>query len=481
MAVIRLGTNDVVGLGFGFNTFLSSLRGPAVKCDAFPKIPDVAGKSVHYELSVVENRESLKTQMNVSVAASFKAFKGAGQASAEIFRFTEIHSYSVFVVVHVSVTIPPYSIGNDYIPYQLNAAALKATKNKKEFLTSYGNSFVEGISSGGQMYAICELLTDSAEERQRLSVEVSGSVGTYSGSTSFSSSMEKLLENRRVKAVLDVIGAPVRPLPTTWKEVIEYAKDFSMQVQPVPTSVTVKDFSTVWVEADLGLNIEYELALAASSLDAVRGILQDIIEVENSSERFLPSDPAKVAAFKVKVLDAAEKLEEYGRNILGGNFNVSRPKFDTLTAEAAVTLPRPEVDLRLQVYFTDGSEAIGGTGQWVGSRNDGDGKVISAYSLKVINPLPGSRLYYAGWSAPSSSGDYVHESQRTPFSGSFVGLAVQWGGPAAYQYRVCYQVYSAQYHESKPAYNGSSIGASPQASPPIKAIKVWFERDPLPE
>ncbi|WP_349507625.1 hypothetical protein [Agrobacterium pusense] len=181
----------------GYSPLSGQLRGRALgpfKVDARAKNPENA---VSYEFKYIGSSLELARSLNISAQASFSGISGGASASLNLFRSSSISSTNVYILVRMSVISEVRTIEN----YNLNPTALKRLNKRGQaaFATAYGDAFLYSITYGGELYALLEFEASSRAEKEKLDVQVSGSMGGFSAKASLSENMSKLLQEKKVR------------------------------------------------------------------------------------------------------------------------------------------------------------------------------------------------------------------------------------------------------------------------------------------
>jgi hypothetical protein len=173
----RIEYNDEeVGMGFNSDTALAV--GTALEGFTVTANPVAPGQEVQASVTIINSHEELMNRLGMS-------FEGQGRygfisASAKM-QFSESSSFnstSTFLVASCIVQ-NPFLRGKNFRVTQ-EAKALLDTLRFDEFKTAFGDSFVRGIQTGGEFYAVIRITsvstTKQAELAATLEAEMNGLV-----------------------------------------------------------------------------------------------------------------------------------------------------------------------------------------------------------------------------------------------------------------------------------------------------------------
>lgn len=141
----------------------------------------------------IENSSQLNNalSMSASVNGSYGVFSGSASATYE--KSTEINNYSLYFLINSFVRNSEEQITN----YELSEDALSEDGNT--FREKYGDYFVDGVVSGGTLYALLNLSTNSRETKEKVTTSMEASYsGSFSIGGKFSSDLSKALKTSGV-------------------------------------------------------------------------------------------------------------------------------------------------------------------------------------------------------------------------------------------------------------------------------------------
>lgn len=190
-----------IEIGSGFNTLTGEVRGTAVGGDIGTAM--ATGQVVTANAMVVESQEQMMESLNLSVETSghYGLFSADGRFGlAQQSSFT---SQSTYVVAKCVVENAFRSLAR---PAILPEAAQRIRDNGPEdFKNGYGDGFVRGMRTGGELYAVFQLTSQNSEEQKSVAVSVQAEVqGLFAGG-SVDSSVEHLQKSQAKVSQMSVL------------------------------------------------------------------------------------------------------------------------------------------------------------------------------------------------------------------------------------------------------------------------------------
>jgi hypothetical protein len=240
---------DGMDYGIGFDTLKTRVRGFGLLVDS-PTPTAIAGDSgqiVSFSLQRITTLEEYQQALDISVnvSASFGLVGGSAQ-----FDFSQSHSfnsYSDYVIAKVIVDNPMLSIHG--IHPSVPAATLVQNGNLQAFQNEFGNTFVEGIQSGGAYYALFEFVTQTDEQQQQVGAAIGFNYLSFTANADFSSKIDSMTQNTSLQiSSLQIGGSGQGANPSVEIDVvIQNAEDFPNDVlnAGVPTKAFIQDYGTL--------------------------------------------------------------------------------------------------------------------------------------------------------------------------------------------------------------------------------------------
>jgi hypothetical protein len=225
----RLAFNDEeIGMGFNSRTGLavgSALEGFSVGAD-----PSAPGAEVSSAISIVSTHEELQESLGMSFDAQGRYGLVSGSAKAAFSEKTNFNSMSTFVVASVVVENPLRRGKNFRITP--DAKALLDSGQLDKFERAFGDSFVRGLQTGGEFYAVVRITSVSVSTQSALSAALQAEYNGLVASGSFKAEFERTKHSASSRAEFTSVmyqraGAGMQISPTvTIEEVIDRFKRF---------------------------------------------------------------------------------------------------------------------------------------------------------------------------------------------------------------------------------------------------------------
>jgi len=170
--------------GMGFNS--ATMVFPGTALDFSPGSPDPAetGQVVGGNARIINSHEELMDRIGVSVAASGRYGLAAAKAKLDFSKTTGFNSSSTFVLAEASVLNPIVRGKNFHV--NDTASHLLTAINLDGFKTAFGDSFVRGIKSGGEFFAVFRLTSLRQETQQQLAGSLTGEINGIVAAGAFS-------------------------------------------------------------------------------------------------------------------------------------------------------------------------------------------------------------------------------------------------------------------------------------------------------
>ncbi len=170
----------------GFDSLTLEHHGPAVKGSEPRELPGSGGQRTTCIIQLVNRQSDLATLMELSASASLKyALFGGGGAKYNFFNSTKINTYSLDLLIYVKVSNSQKTV--ELSKLSLNDDAKKLyKKNPDLFIKTYGDKFIYGLMTGGELFVKLSLQSESSElvNRVTFSLKASGGLGAWQGSAS---------------------------------------------------------------------------------------------------------------------------------------------------------------------------------------------------------------------------------------------------------------------------------------------------------
>jgi hypothetical protein len=222
--------------GLGFNSVTLDLHPVSAFLNATSTVTpaDAGGQDVFYSIQIGSNSLSLAEQLKTSASASLKyGVSGSGSAKASFASSINQNSYTLYVIVTVTVTNHLTTLDLTGCSFSPDAVELLHV-DPHRFLRQYGDSFIYGITNGGEFIGVLQMETSSSSELTSIKAKISGSAsyGLFSGSASakFSQAMQEITSSYSLKGTVMRRGGSGPLIGMTAEELVSAAIKFPQDV-----------------------------------------------------------------------------------------------------------------------------------------------------------------------------------------------------------------------------------------------------------
>jgi hypothetical protein len=176
-------------IGMGFNSDSGLAVGGALEDFTITENPAAAGQEVVASITIVNTHEELMENLDMSFEAQGRYGLFSASAKAKFSEASNFNSTSTFLVARVVVK-NPLRRGKGF-KATAAAKALRDSQRFDEFRTAFGDSFIRGLQTGGEFYAVIRLTSVSTSKQTELAVELQAEANGLVASGSFSASFAK--------------------------------------------------------------------------------------------------------------------------------------------------------------------------------------------------------------------------------------------------------------------------------------------------
>lgn len=153
-------------IGMGFNSNTGQAIGSALTGFEIAENPAATGAEVTSSISIISTHEELQETLGMSFDAQGRYGVLGASAKAKFSEQTNYNSMSTFVVARVVVRNPLRRGRNFRITEE--ARALLTSAQMEVFGRAFGDSFVRGLQTGGEFYAIVRITSVSQRTQASL-------------------------------------------------------------------------------------------------------------------------------------------------------------------------------------------------------------------------------------------------------------------------------------------------------------------------
>ncbi|HDR7799649.1 TPA: hypothetical protein QCY03_003447 [Bacillus tropicus] len=174
--------DERIGMGFNSETCLAigtALEGFTVSSD-----PDAPGQEVDSEITIISTHEELLKSLGMSFEAQGRYSFFSASAKVKFSETSSFNSTSTFLVARCVVKNPLKRMGDSFRVKQA-AQSLLDSHRFDDFKRAFGDSFVRGLQTGGEFYAVIRITSISTSKQIELGGTLHGEMNGLLASGSF--------------------------------------------------------------------------------------------------------------------------------------------------------------------------------------------------------------------------------------------------------------------------------------------------------
>lgn len=175
-------------IGMGFNSASGLAVGTALESFTVGANPDAGGMEVTASITIVNSHEELMENLGMSFEAQGRYGFYSGSAKAKFSESSNFNTTSTFLIARCLVENPLKRGKN----FKVTAAAqgLLNSQQFDEFKKAFGDSFVRGLQTGGEFYAVIRITSVSTSTQSSLAATLQGEANGLVASGSFKVAFE---------------------------------------------------------------------------------------------------------------------------------------------------------------------------------------------------------------------------------------------------------------------------------------------------
>lgn len=169
-------------IGMGFNSETGEVVGTALEGFTVTENPVAPGMEVQSSVTIINSHEELMNRLGMSFEGKGRYGFISASAKAQFSESTSFNSTSSFLVASCIVQ-NPFMRGKNF-RVKPEAKALLDALRFDEFKTAFGDSFVRGIQTGGEFYAVIRITSVSISKQTELTTTLQAELNglLYGGS-----------------------------------------------------------------------------------------------------------------------------------------------------------------------------------------------------------------------------------------------------------------------------------------------------------
>jgi len=366
------------------------------------------GQEVHFKMTRIEEVEQLYNELGISVDVAGRYGLFAASAKFQFAQNSNFNSYSVFYLLSVKVRNAVKHIKNHKILPEI--AQLLTDGKEEKFRRGFGDSFIEGIVTGGEFFAIYEFICTDESSKTQIGSQLEAEYGSalFTGvevSAKFNSVVSSASRKSQLKLTMYQAGGTGQQVVTAPEEMIARAKEFPAIVagnNGVVYEVIISSYETLplpdgpnYVDLE---NKKYVLDNYAKDIVKWRQKLAEVDYIIDHPEEFEFTDDAHLEAIVSQRTAVANIIKAYTEHASVcadsvSNCNVFNPSPDDLKVVTTTRIPSRKRTLDYVVVY-DGINYTGNANYLIkGKYRDGNKE------LGVGNDKIKSSKIPTGWQA----------------------------------------------------------------------------------
>jgi hypothetical protein len=317
MTTIKLPYETGMDLGLGVNSTTDEVRGQAVTWPGAPAgVTDAGGQVPSFDLQLIESSDDLMRVLGIDVSASGSYAMFSGSAHMDLYNSCAFHQYSLFVYAHATVLNSFQLLKN--VTLEAGPEALLTNGKVDQFIEDYGDTFINGIQTGGETFAIFEITTSSSTERDSIHADLTAKgdfgIGKASVSAQFGQTAEAATAGRVVNFHTKSFGGNAITF-TSFDDIVKQLNAYPTSVsgaQSVPYAMQAQDYGTLGVALPGAAELESQrLAIGqmAQQHNMLTTTLNNIRYIQNNPSQFIAPDFATLGTAADTITDDLNTLQ----------------------------------------------------------------------------------------------------------------------------------------------------------------------------
>jgi hypothetical protein len=235
--------------GIGIDSVTGNPKGDAVIRSDIEDVTGAAGQSTNFFMRQIESTEELNEALSASASVSGRYGFFSGRASFEFARQAGFQRYSTFLLISTSVVNSFRQLRD--VRLAPHAVRLWESGDKDAWLAAMGDSFCQGMSTGGLLNVVLRIDTENEEQQDEIATELQAGMNTgiakFNAKAQFSQMVNRLASKTNITLSHMQMGGKVE-IEYTPDRILERAAEFAESVKgnlAVPFSVNASDYRIV--------------------------------------------------------------------------------------------------------------------------------------------------------------------------------------------------------------------------------------------
>jgi hypothetical protein len=243
---------------------------------------------------------------------------------------------SVFLCLSVDVQLAFSSIDSPGI--SAYASNLLSSGETQQFQDQFGDVFVRGIQTGGQFFAVIEVLTQDETDKSSVSASMSASFSAFSGSGQFDSNFQKTVSTHETKVTCHIEGGEIlvngtpAPIPIHIDDMTAAATSFhgTVKSNPVPYYALLDPYSILPLPAPLNLvDLQHQrdvLVQCAVLRNQEQQWLNDVAYIEANADQFVGVDLSGLGTLRDNISSDLDNIAQAASNAINNPKSAKMPE-----------------------------------------------------------------------------------------------------------------------------------------------------------
>lgn len=176
-------------IGMGFNSQSGLAIGTALEGFSIQENPAATGQQVISSITIVNSHEELQESLGMGFEAQGRYGTFSASAKTRFSEKTNFNSTSTFLLAQVVVE-NPLKRGKGF-KASADAKALLNASRFDDFKTAFGDSFIRGLQTGGEFYAVIRITSVSTSTQSELASTLHAEANGLLASGSFNAAFTK--------------------------------------------------------------------------------------------------------------------------------------------------------------------------------------------------------------------------------------------------------------------------------------------------
>jgi hypothetical protein len=238
-------------IGMGFNSTTLQFPGTALTFTEAPPDPHESGQIVNAHAVIINSHEELMESIGTSIGVSGRYGLSSASAKVDFSKSTGYNSTSTFVLAKASV-VNPIVRGVNFRLTDV-AAQLNHPNTLDAFKGAFGDSFVRGIKTGGEFFAVFRLTAKRQTTQQSLAVAVAADINGITAQGGFNAKFGTASQSEQDSAEVEVSfyqaagSGATASVTLEVNEILQRLKNFPTIARdaPMPYKVEIATYDTI--------------------------------------------------------------------------------------------------------------------------------------------------------------------------------------------------------------------------------------------